>query len=50
MNYNLDHLRELESDVIYVLRENAAQFDCPVILFSAGKYSNVITHLACKAL
>tara|TARA_B110000977_G_scaffold201753_1_gene298329 strand:+ start:5060 stop:5962 length:903 start_codon:yes stop_codon:yes gene_type:complete len=49
MNYNLDHLRELESEAIYVLRETAAQFECPALLFSGGKDSIVITHLARKA-
>ena len=32
--YNLDHLTELEAEAIYVLREVAAQFDRPAILFS----------------
>jgi len=49
MNYNLDHLRELESEAIYVLRETAAQFEHPALLFSGGKDSIVITHLARKA-
>jgi len=49
MNYNLDHLRELESEAIYVLRETASQFDRPALLFSGGKDSIVITHLARKA-
>lgn len=49
MNYNLDHLRELESEAIYVLRETAAQFGRPALLFSGGKDSIVITHLARKA-
>jgi len=49
MNYNLDHLRELESEAIYVLRETAAQFERPALLFSGGKDSIVITHLARKA-
>jgi sulfate adenylyltransferase subunit 2 len=48
-NYNLDHLRELESEAIYVLRETAAQFERPALLFSGGKDSIVITHLARKA-
>lgn len=45
----LTHLRELEAESIYVLREVAAQFERPVILFSGGKDSIVLTHLAYKA-
>ena len=48
-SYNLDHLTELEAESIYVLREVAAQFDRPAILFSGGKDSIVVTHLAAKA-
>ncbi|MDR0544919.1 MAG: sulfate adenylyltransferase subunit CysD [Odoribacteraceae bacterium] len=47
--YTITHLNELESESIYVLREVAAQFERPVILFSGGKDSIVITHLAHKA-
>ena len=46
---NITHLRELESESIYVLREVAAQFERPAILFSGGKDSIVIVHLAYKA-
>lgn len=49
MSYNLTHLRELEAESIYVLREVAAQFEKPVLLFSGGKDSIVMTHLAYKA-
>jgi sulfate adenylyltransferase subunit 2 len=49
MNYKLNYLRELESEAIFLLRELAAQFDKPVILFSGGKDSIVVTHLAIKA-
>jgi len=47
--YYLTHLQELESEAIYVIREVAAQFDRPAILFSGGKDSIVVTHLARKA-
>ena len=47
--YNLTHIRELESEAIYVLREVAAQFEKPTILFSGGKDSIVVAHLARKA-
>ncbi len=48
-NYNINHLRELESESIFVLREVAAQFENPVILFSGGKDSILMTYLAVKA-
>ena len=47
--YTLNHLRELEAEAIYVLREVAAQFENPAILFSGGKDSILVTHLAKKA-
>lgn len=47
--YSLTHLKELESESIYVLREVFAQFQNPAILFSGGKDSIVVTHLARKA-
>ncbi|MFT6054927.1 MAG: sulfate adenylyltransferase subunit 2 [Roseivirga sp.] len=47
--YNLTHLEELESEAIYVIREVYAQFENPAILFSGGKDSIVVTHLARKA-
>ncbi len=43
------HLRTLESEAIHILREVAGQFDRPVILFSAGKDSVLVLHLARKA-
>jgi sulfate adenylyltransferase small subunit len=48
-NKTIKHLKELEAESIYVLREVAAQFERPVILFSGGKDSIVITYLAYKA-
>ena len=47
--YNLTHLKELESEAIYVIREVFAQFERRGILFSGGKDSIVVTHLARKA-
>jgi len=47
--YNINHLRELEAESIYVLREVAAQFEKPAMLFSGGKDSIVMYHLARKA-
>jgi sulfate adenylyltransferase subunit 2 len=49
MKHSLSHLRELESESIYVIRETFSQFDNPCILFSGGKDSIVLTHLAKKA-
>ena len=49
MGYSINHLRELESEAIYVLREVAAQFENPCILFSGGKDSILLTYLAKKA-
>lgn len=43
------HLQELEAESIYILREVAVQFQRPAILFSGGKDSIVVTHLAYKA-
>jgi len=48
-NYSLTHLQELEAEAIYVIREVYAQFDNPAILFSGGKDSIVVAHLARKA-
>jgi sulfate adenylyltransferase subunit 2 len=47
--YNLTHLRELEAESIFIIREVYAQFQNPGILFSGGKDSIVVTHLAKKA-
>ena len=48
-NYNLTHLKELEAEAIFIIREVAAQFENPVLLFSGGKDSIVCFHLAKKA-
>lgn len=48
-NYRINHLKELEAESIYVIREVAAQFEHPVMLFSGGKDSIVMFHLARKA-
>ena len=48
-NYNITHLRELEAESVYVIREVAAQFERPIMLFSGGKDSIVMFHLARKA-
>lgn len=49
MDYHINHLQELESESIFILREVAAQFENPVILFSGGKDSILMTYLAVKA-
>ncbi len=48
-NFRINHLKELEAESIFVLREVAAQFERPVMLFSGGKDSIVMFHLARKA-
>jgi sulfate adenylyltransferase subunit 2 len=48
-SYSLTHLQELEAEAIYIIREVYAQFDNPAILFSGGKDSIVVAHLARKA-
>ena len=48
-DYTVTHLKHLESEAIFVLRETAAQFNNPALLFSGGKDSIVMTHLAVKA-
>jgi len=47
--YSLTHLEELEAEAIYVLREVSAQFENVGLLFSGGKDSLVVSHLARKA-
>jgi len=49
MNYHINHLKELESESIFIIREVAAQFENPVLMFSGGKDSILITYLAQKA-
>lgn len=46
---NKDYLDELEAEAIYILREVAGQFDRPALLFSGGKDSICLVHLALKA-
>jgi len=48
-SYNLTHLKQLEAESIHVIREVAAEFKKPVMLYSVGKDSAVVTHLALKA-
>jgi len=48
-SYNLTHLKELESESIFILREVAAQFEKSALLFSGGKDSIVVSWLARKA-
>jgi sulfate adenylyltransferase subunit 2 len=47
--YNLSHLKQLEAESIHIIREVAAEFENPVMLYSIGKDSSVMLHLAHKA-
>ena len=47
--YNFDYLDELESESIHIFREVAGQFERPALLFSGGKDSITLVHLALKA-
>ena len=49
MDYNLTHLKQLEAEAIFVMREVVAQFEKPALLFSGGKDSIVMVRLAQKA-
>ena len=49
MSYELSHLRSLEAEAIHIIREVAAEFERPAMLFSGGKDSAVMLHLAVKA-
>jgi len=48
-SYNLTHLRQLEAESIHIIREVVAEFDNPVMLYSVGKDSSVLVHLATRA-
>ena len=48
-DYSLTHLKQLEAESIHIIREVAAEFDKPVMLYSIGKDSAVMLHLALKA-
>ncbi len=48
-SYSLTHLKLLEAESIHIIREVAAEFNRPVMLYSIGKDSSVMTHLAIKA-
>src|ERR1044071_4491898 len=48
-SYNLTHLRQLEAESIHIIREVAAEFEKPVMLYSIGKDSSVLVRLAIKA-
>jgi sulfate adenylyltransferase subunit 2 len=48
-SYNLSHLKQLEAESIHIMREVAAEFDNPVMLYSIGKDSSVMLDLAAKA-
>jgi sulfate adenylyltransferase subunit 2 len=49
MHPSLTHLEELEAESIHILRETAASFERPVLMYSIGKDSTVLLHLAMKA-
>ncbi|SMF78105.1 sulfate adenylyltransferase subunit CysD [Pseudobacteriovorax antillogorgiicola] len=49
MHLNEKHLNDLEDEAIYVIREVASQFERPIMLYSVGKDSSALLHLASKA-
>lgn len=48
-SYSLTHLKQLEAESLHIIREVVAEFDNPVMLYSIGKDSSVMVHLALKA-
>jgi sulfate adenylyltransferase subunit 2 len=48
-SYSITHLQQLEAESIHIIREVAAEFERPVMLYSVGKDSAVMLHLACRA-
>lgn len=48
--YKLSHLKELEAESIHIIREVAAEFENPVMLYSIGKDSSVMVRLAKRLL
>ena len=49
MDYRINHLKRLEAEAVYIIREVASEFDNPVMLYSIGKDSSVMLRLAQKA-
>jgi sulfate adenylyltransferase subunit 2 len=49
VEYNLTHLKQLEAESIHIIREFAAEFNNPAMLYSVGKDFSVMLHLALKA-
>lgn len=49
MNYRVSHLQQLEAESIHIMREVVSEFEKPVMLYSVGKDSSVLLHLARKA-
>jgi sulfate adenylyltransferase subunit 2 len=49
LSYRVNHLKQLEAEAIYIFREVVAEIERPVLLYSIGKDSSVLVHLALKA-